>query len=68
VRRSPAVSRGEGTARQQSLNLPVRLLEASMNAERERDPERSALTAERIKTAGNASLPTVVGCARSPTT
>ncbi|HOY66557.1 MAG TPA: zinc dependent phospholipase C family protein [Candidatus Ozemobacteraceae bacterium] len=47
--------------RHQSLNLPVRLLEASMKAERERDPERSALTAERIKAAGNAFLPTVVG-------
>jgi len=47
--------------RKQALNLPVRLLAASMKAEHERDSQVSMLTAERIKTAGNAFLPTVVG-------
>ncbi|HNW33606.1 MAG TPA: hypothetical protein PKM25_01640 [Candidatus Ozemobacteraceae bacterium] len=47
--------------RQQSLNLPVRLLAASMKAEHDRDSQVSMLTAEQLKTAGNAFLPTVVG-------
>lgn len=47
--------------RRQTLGLPVRLLEASMKAEHERDEGSNALNAQRIKSVGNAFLPTVLG-------
>ncbi|HOT29737.1 MAG TPA: hypothetical protein PLU72_16290 [Candidatus Ozemobacteraceae bacterium] len=47
--------------RKASVSFPVRLLEASMKAEHERDSKIATMSAERLKTAGNAFLPTAVG-------
>lgn len=47
--------------RKATVSFPVRLLEASMKAEHERDPKIATMSAESLKTAGNAFLPTAVG-------
>lgn len=47
--------------RRQTVGIPVRLLEASMKAEHDRDSGKTALTAQRLKAAGNAFLPTALG-------
>lgn len=47
--------------RKATVSFPVRLLEASMKAEHENDPKIATMSAESLKTAGNAFLPTAVG-------
>ncbi len=47
--------------RKATVSFPVRLLEASMKAEHERDPKIATMSAESLRTAGNAFLPTVIG-------
>ncbi len=49
------------TLRKATVSFPVRLLEASMKAEHERDPKIATMSAESLKMAGNAFLPTAVG-------